>query len=124
MSDETERSLGSLSTIIADAHNDSAATDFEIARANIHTLIENAQEAMHKLSQIADSSQHPRAYEVYAKLMDTVLQANKDLLELQTKIRQIKQVDEPTNTQAKTINNNMFVGSTSELQKIIEGMKK
>jgi hypothetical protein len=55
--------------------------------------------------------------------MDTTLQANKDLLDLQTKIRQISASDAPTNEHAKTINNNLFVGSTAELQKMIENIK-
>ena len=111
-------------SIIANAHDDSAITDFETARSNIHTMIENGQEAMYKLAQIADSSQHPRAFEVLAKLMDTMLQANKDLMDLQTKIREIKNVDEPNNAQAKSVTNNLFVGSTAELQKVIADMKK
>jgi len=109
--------------IIATAHNDSAMNDFEAARANIHEVIQNGQEAIFKLGQIADSSQHPRAFEVLAKLMDTMLQANKDLLDLQTKIRDINAVDAPTNAQAKNITNNLFVGSTAELQKVISDMK-
>jgi aminoglycoside phosphotransferase family enzyme len=109
--------------IIATAHNDSALNDFEAARANIHEVIQNGQEAIFKLGQIADSSQHPRAFEVLAKLMDTMLQANKDLLDLQTKIREINAVDAPTNAQAKNITNNLFVGSTAELQKVISDMK-
>lgn len=110
-------------TIISEAHNDSAKSDFEAARANIHEVIQNGQEAMFKLGEIASSSQHPRAFEVLAKVMDTMLQANKDLLDLQSKIRQINAVDAPTNEHAKTINNNLFVGSTAELQKAIESMK-
>jgi len=109
--------------IIADAHNDSAKLDFETARANVITMIENGKEAILTLSEIATSSQHPRAFEVLAKLMDTTLQANKDLLDLQTKIRQISASDAPTNEHAKTINNNLFVGSTAELQKMIENIK-
>jgi len=112
-----------VSTIIADAHNDSAKQDFEHARANVLTMIESGKEAIDTLSEIATSSQHPRAFEVLAKLIDTTLQANKDLLELQTKIRQISAVDTPTNENAKTINNNLFVGSTAELQQVIENMK-
>jgi hypothetical protein len=112
-----------INNLIADAHNDSAKADFETARANVLNIIENGQEAIYKLGQIAESSQHPRAFEVLAKLMDTTLQANKDLMELQTKIRQIAAVDAPTNEHAKTINNNLFVGSTAELQKVIENMK-
>jgi transcriptional regulator with AAA-type ATPase domain len=113
----------SVKNMITDAHNDSAKNDFETARANIHEVIQNGQEAMFKLGEIANSSQHPRAFEVLAKLMETMLQANKDLMELQSKIREINSADAPMNEHAKTINNNLFVGSTSELQKMIENMK-
>jgi hypothetical protein len=112
-----------ISTIISDAHNDSAKIDFEHARANVLTMIESGKEAIATLSEIATSSQHPRAFEVLAKLIDTTLQANKDLMDLQTKIREISNIDSPINEQAKTINNNLFVGSTAELQKIIQEMK-
>ena len=113
----------SVQTIIQEAHNDSASVDFETARSNIMTVIEDGQQAIFKLSQIAESSQHPRAFEVLAKLMDTVIHANKELLELQTKIRDIQAKDAPHSEQAKTINNNLFVGSTSELQQIINNIK-
>ena len=110
--------------LMVTAHDDSAKQDFELARANIHTMIMSGQEAMETLSQIASSSQHPRAFEVLAKLMDTMLNANKDLMTLQEKIRQIDAADSPINDKAKTINNNLFVGSTSELQKVLQDMKK
>lgn len=112
-----------IKTMIAEAHDDSATADFEKARANIHTMIESANDAIDKLAEIASQSQHPRAFEVLAKLMDTTLQANKDLLELQEKIRNIKAADAPINEKAQTINNNLFVGSTAELQKVIENLK-
>ena len=109
--------------IVAKAHDDSARNDFEMARGNIHEVIQNGTYAMEKLAQIADSSQHPRAFEVLAKLMDTMLQANKDLMELQKQIRQISAADAPTNEQAQQVTNNLFVGSTADLQKVIEEMK-
>jgi uncharacterized protein YsxB (DUF464 family) len=110
-------------SIVAKAHDDSAKNDFEMARSNIHEVIQNGVNAMEKLSQIADSSQHPRAFEVLAKLMETMLQANKDLLALQKDIREIDAKDTPTNEQAKSVTNNLFVGSTADLQKAIENMK-
>ena len=110
-------------SIISQAHNDSAKNDFEIARSNIHEVIENGVHAIEKLSQIADSSQHPRAFEVLAKLMDTVVSANKELLSLQKEIRDIDAKDAPVNDQAKSVTNNLFVGSTADLQKAIESMK-
>jgi hypothetical protein len=112
-----------ISNLLVSSHDDSAKADFEKARSNIHAMIESGADAMFKLSQIAESSQHPRAFEVLAKLMDTMLAANKDLMELQTKIRTINAADSPINEQAKTINNNLFVGSTAELQKVIKEMK-
>ena len=113
----------SIKSIVAKAHDDSAKNDFEMARSNIHEVISNGTFAIEKLAQIADSSQHPRAFEVLAKLMDTMLQANKDLLDLQKTIREIDAKDTPISSEAKTVNN-LFVGSTADLQKAIESMKK
>lgn len=108
----------------AEAHNDSASNDFEFARANLYDVITNGQEALAKLAQIADQSQHPRAFEVLSTLMKTIVDANKDLMTLQKNIREIKDADAPQNEKAKTINNNLFVGSTAELQKMIQDLKK
>lgn len=107
-----------------EAHDDSASKDFEYARSNLYTTIESGTQALEKLSQIADQSQHPRAFEVMATLMKTIVDANKDLLALQEKIRDIKDADTPQNEKAKTINNNLFVGSTAELQKVIQDLNK
>jgi predicted transcriptional regulator len=109
--------------IIAKAHDDSARNDFESARANLYEVISTGQEAIDKLSEIASQSQHPRAFEVLAKLMDTVVSTNKELLELQSKIREIDAKDSPISEKAQTINNNLFVGSTAELQKVLKDMK-
>lgn len=119
-----EKTTNAVTQIIATAHDDSAKQDFELARANIHGMLMNGNEAMEKLAQIADSSQHPRAFEVLAKLMDTMLVANEKLLDMQTKIRQIDSADAPVNEKAKSITNNLFVGSTAELQKVLKGMKQ
>ena len=113
----------SVKSIVAKAHDDSAKNDFQMARSNIHEVIQNGVFAMEKLSQIADASQHPRAFEVLAKLMETMLQANKDLLSLQKDIREIEAKDTPSNDEAKSVTNNLFVGSTADLQKVIEDMK-
>jgi predicted transcriptional regulator len=113
-----------VSNIIAAAHDDSATADFDMARSNIREVITNGSEAIFKLTEIAEQSQHPRAYEVLAKLMDSVVNANKELLELQTKIRTIQASDSPINERAQSVTNNLFVGSTAELQKVISDMRK
>ena len=103
----------------------SVEQDFESARSNIHDMIETASTAITDLSIIAKQSQHPRAFEVLAKLIETSVKANKDLLDIQEKMKQIKQMDDgsPQSINSKTVTNNLFVGSTSELQKLIKEMK-
>jgi len=114
---------GIVHDMLVQAHDDSATKDFDYARSNIYRVIETGMEAMQNLGQIADQSQHPRAYEVVATVMKTILDANKDLMDIQKSIRQLNDADRPVGSQAKTINNNMFVGSTAELQKMIADMK-
>lgn len=111
-------------SIIADAHDDSAKADFQTARSNVLNVISTMSDSVDKLAEIASQSQHPRAFEVLAKMVDTMLVANKQLLEMQLKIREISTADVPTNENARTVhNNNLFVGSTAELQKVLESMK-
>ena len=51
-------------SMIAEGHNDSAKKDFEYARGNLMQVIEDSRDAIQTLAQIADSSQHPRAFEL------------------------------------------------------------
>lgn len=90
--------------------------DFDFARANIIAAIDKGQEALSGILDVATMSQHPRSYEVVATLVKAVTDANKDLLELQKRHREL--TGEPS--APSTINNNLFVGSTAELQKILK----
>jgi Terminase DNA packaging enzyme len=119
-----ESKIDFIDKLLVESHDDSATKDFEMARSNIHEMINEGKEAMFKLAEIAASSQHPRAFEVYAKLMDTMMNANERLLDLQEKIREIRHADSPVNEKAKSVTNNLFVGSTTELQRMIKEMNK
>jgi hypothetical protein len=112
--------------MLTDVTDDSAVKDFEIARSNFHSIINDGKDAIMKLALIAESSQHPRAYEVLAKLMETILNANERLLDMQIKVRDIHKADQPVNQQQKgsSVTNNLFVGSTAELQKILKEMRE
>lgn len=90
--------------------------DFEYARGNLINIIEKGNEALEGILNVADMSQHPRGYEVAANLLKTMSEVNKDLLELSKK----KQELEGTSSKPSTVNNNLFVGSTAELQKLIK----
>jgi len=113
-----------VTTIVRDALNDSANEDFTFTRANLKEVILNANDAIEKLAQIADSSQNPRAFEVLAKLMDTVVNASDKLVDTHKKLQDIEKLMEPRNQDAKQVTNNLFVGSTSELLSVIQNMKK
>jgi hypothetical protein len=109
--------------VMAKSQDDSAKADFNMARSNIHEIIQTGTQAIDRLLMIAEQSQHPRAFEVLATLMKVQLDANKALLDNQKDIRDIEAADEPHNEDAKAVTNNLFVGSTAELQSMIESMK-
>jgi hypothetical protein len=90
--------------------------DYQYARENLKGIIESAQQSIDDLSSIASTSESPRAYEVLSTLMKTIVDANKDLLELQRKVKLLKE----DSSQPKNVTNALFVGSTSELQKLIK----
>ena len=91
-------------------------SDYEFARGNLIRVIEKGNLALDGILNVADMSQHPRGYEVVATLIKTMADANKDLLELS---KRKKDLSGNTNS-PKTINNNLFVGSTAELQKLLK----
>lgn len=110
--------LEAISVPAITSHSDTQVTDdFEYARGNIIAAIEKGQEALTGIVDVAGMSQHPRAYEVVATLLKSVAEANKDLLELQKRKRDLTGIS-PTGP--STINNNLFVGSTAELQQLIK----
>lgn len=98
--------------------------DLKYARDNFYNVIEKGTDALEQMIDVARASEHPRAYEVVATLMKTLVDANKDLVELAKKK---KELEAPANTApggtTNVTNNNMFVGSTSELQKMLKDLR-
>lgn len=91
--------------------------DFDYARENLRDVIEKGQQALEGIVSVAAMSQHPRSYEVVATLISSVTNANKDLLELQKKKKDLLKSEE---TKAGSTTNNLFVGSTADLLKMIK----
>lgn len=107
--------------VIEKRRNTQAESDFEFARENLMDVINKGQEALFDLMDVARQSQHPRAYEVLSTMMNTMVGASKDLLDLQDKKKKI--LEENPEASPQQVTNNLFVGSTSELQKMIAGLK-
>ena len=102
-----------------------AEQDFELARKNLQELAKKGNKALDELIMLAKNSEHPRAYEVVATLIKTLADTNKDLLDTRKKKLDIdKARGASPNNDAKTVNNNLFVGSTAELQKFLKDRAK
>ena len=99
-----------------DNSDETVDNHFKYARENLYNIIERGSDALNTLVDVANQSQHPRAFEVVGQLVKTLSDTNKDLLELQKKVKVIKKdiPDQPQN-----VTNALFVGNTSELQKMI-----
>ena len=95
-------------------------SDFEIGRENLYKLLDKGNDAIDGILALAKEGEHPRAYEVAGQLIKTVADVSKDLLELQEKLKKIKDVP---NTGPKSVTNALFVGSTTELQKLLKDKK-
>ena len=95
--------------------------DYEMSRANLHNLVMKGQEALDGIMDVAQSSDHPRAYEVAALMIKNVADTTDKLIDLQRKMKDLDAEDKkgPTN-----VTNAMFVGSTADLQKMLKNINK
>ena len=95
--------------------------DYEYARNNLKGLIENGKSVIENIMYLAKEGESPRAYEVAGQLIKTIADTNKDLLDLSKKVKDVKKDEEKSKEHGVTnVNNTLFVGSTAELQKLIQ----
>ena len=92
--------------------------DYEYTRANLYSIIEKGQEAINGIMEVAGESASPRAYEVAGQLIKSVADTTDKLMDLQKKVKDVNE-DNPSKTNNVT-NNALFVGSTSELSKMLK----
>jgi hypothetical protein len=92
--------------------------DYEYTRANLYSLIEKGQEAINGIMELAGEGGSPRAYEVAGQLIKSVGDVTDKLIDLQKKLKDVE--DETVKTTSNVTNNAVFVGSTSELSKLLK----
>ena len=92
--------------------------DYKYQRDNFYRLVERGQDAIDGILELAKESEHPRSYEVAGQLIKNVADVTEKLGELQLKMQKLKEV--PSNA-PRNVTNALFVGSTSELQKMLKG---
>jgi hypothetical protein len=93
--------------------------DYEYTRANLYSLIEKGQEAINGIMELAGEGGSPRAYEVAGQLIKSVADTTDKLIDLQKKLKDVEE-DVSSKGPNTVTNNAVFVGSTSELQKLLK----
>jgi hypothetical protein len=91
---------------------------YQQSKENLQGIIDQGKEAMEEILQIAKTGQHPRAFEVYGTLLKNMVDANKELLNIQKQMREMDGVKKDSNN--TSIDKAIFVGSTSELSKLLK----
>ena len=100
---------------------DDQDADYEYTRGQLYNLIMKGQEALDGALEVAQESGHPRAYEVAVNAMKQVADTTDKLMELQ---KRMKDLEAPTKQKAGNTTNNLFVGSTADLQKMLKQINK
>jgi len=103
---------------IIKSKDDDIEKDYIYSRANLYALIEKGQEAINGIMEVAGEGGSPRAYEVAGQLIKSVADTTDKLIDLQKKLKDVE--DETKKTTNNVTNNAVFVGSTSELQKMLK----
>ena len=90
-------------------------TDYRYARENLYDLVERGQDAIDGILELSKETEHPRAYEVAGQLIKTVSETSEKLLQIQKMMDDLQDTKPTGNT-----TNQLFVGSTAELQKLLK----
>ena len=108
---QAEKNLPTISS-----NNQDQGNDYKYSREIFYGLVERGQDAIEGILDIAKESEHPRVYEVAGQLIKTVSETTEKLIDLQAKMKQLDK-DE---SQPDKVQNNLFVGSSAELQKLLK----
>jgi hypothetical protein len=109
--------------IIVPQQDNAVEYDCDQTRSNLYGLLDAGQEALESALEIAKQSEHPRAFEVVGNLIKQLADINHQLLDVHTKKQRLG-AKEPEQKATNVTNNSIFVGSTSELSKLIDKMNK
>ena len=111
-----ERGLAPRTAVQSDPDSGELGVDYQYARENLYNLIERGNDALEGILELAKEMEHPRAYEVASGLIKNVSETTMELLRMQKELKLMKEGEAP-----KTNVNNLYVGSTAELQEMLKG---
>jgi hypothetical protein len=103
--------------------DDETVRDIELARSNIKNIIEQGDESLKEMIDLAKQSESPRAFEVASTLMKTLLDANKDFVEMSMKKKYAREeiINPKTDQDTSNVTNNNLIISTTDLLKMLKG---
>ena len=119
---ELQKHVEKVKPVLKKTENEDVQQDYEVSRASLHSLVMKGQEAVDGILEVAQASDHPRAYEVAGQLIKNVADTADKLIDLQKKMKELDSEDKK-NTPS-TVNNTMFIGSTADLQKMLKKQKE
>ena len=105
--------------IVANKDKKDIKDDYELARTTYKDLIQTGMRSLDVLAELARESEHPRAFEVLSRAIKDVADTTDKLMELQKNKKALNKEEEETEKKRLVTNNNLFVGSTADLQKMI-----
>jgi hypothetical protein len=94
--------------------------DYNESRETYNDLIDKGRESLELMIQVARESEHPRAFEVLSGMIKNISDVNDRLMELNKKYKEVTKVEQPK----ETTNNNLFIGSTTDLQRLLQNETK
>ncbi len=103
---------------MTDDKDNTADNDFEYARRNYHDLLAKGTDALEEMMEVARATEHPRAFEVFSNMMKHVADINGNLIDLHKKHKDYNKEEKPAELAGPTTNN-LFIGSTSDLQRML-----
>ena len=90
--------------------------DYEFSRETYKNLIDTGTRSLDILAELARESEHPRAFEVLSQAIKNIGDTTDKLMNLQ---KAKKELNKEKEDQARVTNNNVFVGSTTDLQRLL-----
>ena len=102
---------------MTDKENPNIKNDYETSRDTYLELIEGGKRGLDLMIEVARESEHPRAFEVLSGMIKNVADVTDKLMDLNKKHKDITHV--PLKEQKNITNNNVFLGSTTDLQRLL-----
>ena len=105
-------------TPISTSTKSKVEADYDQVRKNLYDLAGQGDEAIDLMLELARESEHPRAFEVLGQLIKNNAEIGEKILKLHKRKKDQDKEDRPALTH-KGDTNNVFIGSTAELQKML-----